>query len=185
MEEHLSPHLIRIQQLEEVEFVRSNFENFKSYLLNQLNNQASDEPDEFYIKGNKNFKIYFIYDFSDREQAETYIDYLSQRGFKVFTPNFDSDIITSRQSHEDYLKRFDIALIFAENASTNWINMKVMDIMKAPGLGREKEITGSVILTSDSNKNSIPMLRRGFDMISTESGTVKSQVDEILHKLIT
>jgi hypothetical protein len=184
VEEHLSNHLKKIQQLDEVEFVRSNFENFKSYLIRQIKNQESEESEEFYIKGSKNFNIYFVHDSSDRAQAEKYIEYLNQRGFKVFIPSFDSDIISSRQIHENYLKKFDIALIFAENASINWINMKVMDILKAPGLGREKEITGSAILTSSSNANSIPLANRGFEIISTESGTVKSRIDQILHKLI-
>jgi hypothetical protein len=184
VEEHLSNHLKKIQQLDEVDFVRSNFENFKSYLVGQIKNYESDEAQEFYIKGSKNYNVYFLHDQSDREKAEKYIDYLNQRGFKVLTPDFDSDIISSRQTHENYLRKFDIAMIYAENAGTNWINMKVMDILKAPGLGRDKEITGSIILTSDSLVSSIHLVKRRFAITSTDSGTVKSQIDEILQKLM-
>ena len=185
VEENLSHHLRKIQQLDEVEFVRTNFEDFKYYLLQQIRNTSTVDSDEFYIKGNENINIYFLFDSSDENHAKEYIEYLNQRGFNVFTPNFDGDIITSRQMHNNNLKKFDIALIYAKNASINWINMKVMDILKSPGLGREKNILGKAIMTIHANANSIPMARQGFEIVSTDSGTVKSQIDQILHTMIS
>jgi len=182
-EERVAAHLKKIQQLEEVEFLRTNFEEFKYYLIKKIENNSTDELDEFYIKGNDNICIYLQHDRVDKVNAQEYIDYLNNRGFTVFSPEFDSDILTLRQMHTNFLKKFDVAIIYAKEASTNWINMKIMDILKSPGLGREKDIVGKAVFVPDQKKESLTMIGRGFELVSIETGTAKSQLDEFLQKL--
>ena len=68
-EASISSHLERIQHFEEVELLRTNFEDFKYYLLNKIVIDAEEAVDEFYIKGNNNRCIYFLYDSVDKEIA--------------------------------------------------------------------------------------------------------------------
>lgn len=182
-EESLAGHLKRIQLLDEVELLRTNFEEFKYYLLNKIDIDSNEEVDEFYIKGTDHYCIYFLYDLVDAESVREYIEYLNKRGFIVLTPDFSSDILSTRQMHTNNLKKFDLAIIYAHAASADWTNMKIMDILKSPGLGRGKRILGKAVFTSEQKMNSLPMRGRGFEMVSIDLGSVKSQLDEFLHNL--
>ena len=184
-EEKMPAHLNKIQQLDEVDLLRTNFEEFKTYLLNKIENVSSSAVDEFYIKGSDTSSIYFLYDSVDEGRAKNYIEYLNKRGYTVFTPEFGSDILTFRQKHTDALKKFDIAIIYASEAGSNWINMKVMDIMKSPGLGREQKIKGKAIIMSEVKKTSLTPASGGFEILDLESGTAESQLDGFLQKLST
>lgn len=176
-EEKISRHLLRIQQLEEVELLRTNFEEFKLYLLNQIEADNEETVDEFYIKGNNNICIYFLYDSIDKEIVLEYIEYIKKRGFTVFTPIFDSDIMNARQMHSTCLKKFDFAIIFAKEASGNWVNMKIMDVLKSPGLGRKKNILGKAVFTTEKKGKVLNLVRRGFDFIPIDQNTLTNQVE--------
>ena len=182
-EEKVAIHLRNIQQHEEVDLLRTNFEEFKYYLLKRIEHDAAEDLDEFYIKGNDSISIYFLHDAIDKKAAREYIDYLNVRGYTVLAPEFEGDIMTLRQAHTNYLKKFDIAIIFGKEAVSNWINMKVLDIMKSPGLGREKSILGKAICIPEQKKNSLTMAGQGFDIIEIETDAVKSQLDGFLQKV--
>ena len=162
-EERVPSHIMNIQQLEEVDFLRSNFEDFKYYLLKKIEEDNLEVEDRFYIKGSDNLSIYFLFDAIDKEEAEQYIDYLEKRGFTVFSPLFESDIMAVRQMHSSCLKKFDMAIIFAKDANINWVNMKIMDILKSPGLGREKRILGKAVIAAEQNLKLLNLSGRGFD----------------------
>lgn len=182
-EEMIPTHLQRIQQFEEVELLRTNFEVFKHYLLNKIENDTEEAVDEFYIKGNNNHCIYFLYDNVDKKIAIEYIDYLKKRGFTVFTPIFNSDIMEVRQLHNSCLMKFDIAIIFAKKANVNWLNMKIMDVLKSPGLGREKRILGKAVFTSEQKGKELNMIGRGFDFIPLDQNSWKNQMEGFFKKI--
>lgn len=182
-EEYLSPHLRKIQQLEEVELLRTNFEDFKYYLFKKLEENSSIAIDEQFIKGDNNLSVYFLYDISDRLVAEKYVDYLKRRGYLVYTPQFEGEIMEIRHLHTNYLKKFDIAVIFADNAGVNWVNMKIMDILKSPGLGREKAIAGKAVFMPASKVKMCPLAQRGFDLIEFQKDQMEDQIDGFLNKI--
>ena len=182
-EERIPTHLKKIQQLDEVDLLRTNFEDFKVYLVKKIEEDYEEEVDEFYIKGSNREGIYFLYDSSDQTQAEEYIEYLSKRGYTVFTPMFDNDIMAVRQMHTNCLKKFDIAIIFSDKASINWVNMKIMDILKSPGLGREKPIIGKAVFIPDQKIDSLPSMCRGFEIVAINKGSIKDQIEGFLRNL--
>jgi len=179
-DEKIPAHLKKIHLMEEVDLLRTNFEEFKFYLLKKMEAGTEEKVEEFYIKGSENQHIYFLYDLADKAHAEEYTNYLNKRGFSVFTPMFDADIMAVRQLHTNCLKKFDIAIIFSQHSSMNWVNMKIMDILKSPGLGREKPIAGKAIFVADQNIRTLPALSRGFEIIATDSGTIADQIEGFL-----
>jgi len=181
VEEKIPLHLQKIQQLEEVELLRTNFEDFKYYLLKKIEAHATETVDEFYIKGNNNLSSYFIYDNVDKDIALEYAEYLRKRGIIVFTPLFNSDILEVRRAHNRSLIKFDIAIIFAKDASVNWVNTKIVDILKSPGLGREKPILGKAVVISEQKAKMLSMIR-GFKIIPIEHDSHKDQIVEFLLK---
>ncbi len=176
-EEIMPAHLKKIQQFDEVELLITNFEEFKFYLLQNLKSEESNDQDEFYIKGVNNTSIYFIYDLIDKKAAEEYTGYFGKRGFTVYTPVFSSDILQMRQAHQNNLKKFDIAIVFAAHANINWVNMKILDILKSPGLGRKKTILGKAVFITDDKKKMLTTLQRGFDFIQNKSDASFDQVE--------
>lgn len=180
--ESLPSHLKRIQQLEEVELLRTNFEEFKSYLLSRLKKHIIKSSDTQYIKGAENQSIYFLYDISDTPDAKKYVDYLRRRGYVVYTPRFEGDIMSVRNDHNNNLRKFDLAIIFANSAGLTWINMKIMDIIKASGLGRDKEITGKALFMSAQKVEMCPMFHRGFDFIEFHDGIGEEAIESFLQK---
>ncbi len=182
-EENLASHLLKIQQMEEVEFLRTNFEDFKYYLLNNLDIEKPEIADDHhFIKGDNNPTIYFLYDAIDKSSAIQYQDYLKKRGYVVLSPKFEGDIMAIRQNHNSNLKNFDLAIIFAEKVSVNWVNMKIMDLMKSPGLGREKEILGKGLLMSEQKAQMCPLASRGFDLIALDEELAELKIDAFLKK---
>ena len=177
--EPLPPHLERIQQLEGIEFLKTNFEGFKQYLLQKIYEEPRKE-DDFFIKGDEDRSIYFIYDKPDQDTAERFIPYLRQWGFKVLKPMFKGDVLAVRRAHQDFLRKFDIAIVYAVNASATWANMKIMEIMKAPGLGREKDVLKKAIITTDEKKAAIPLITQGFDFLPYDKEKLKEYIDDFL-----
>jgi hypothetical protein len=63
-------------------------------------------------------------------------------------PNFDGELLASRQKHIDNLRNLDAAIIFKGNVNNQWVRIKAFDLLKAPGFGRKKPIIGKAIVTA-------------------------------------
>ena len=173
------PHINRIRQLEGLDLLQMNFEEFKQYIIAKIHEEEKKE-DDYFIKGNQEKSIYFIYDQVDGEAAGKYTSYLSRRGFRVLKPTFKGDVLEIRREHHNSLKKFDIAIIFADKASATWANMKIMDILKARGLGREKPILEKAIITTEEKRSSIPLIRQGFTYIPLAGENLKGFIEDFL-----
>ena len=83
--------------------------------------------------------VYFIYDATDEELVESLEDHLFDQGLEVMVPEFEGGEEHITKVHREKLARCDAALIFYGNGTRAWVETKLMDIMQAPGYGREKE----------------------------------------------
>ncbi|MEM9896998.1 MAG: DUF4062 domain-containing protein [Bacteroidota bacterium] len=84
--------------------------------------------------------IYLIADKRDVKQIDEVRNYLSKKGFTVVAPTYEGDLVDLRYIHQENLRRCDASLIFYGEASQEWINTKLQDLLKAPGFGRDKPI---------------------------------------------
>ena len=184
VEEQLPRHITKVQQLEEVEFLRTNFEQFKYYLLNHIGQEVgSEQQSDFYIRGNDETNIYFIHDAVDIKPAKKYIDELKKRGYSVLVPDFGEDIIATRKQHLDALKTFDIAIIYSAESSENWATMKVMDVLKSPGMGRQRTLLAKALIMAEEDAQKLPAMVKDFEFISTQNGDAKSHIDDLFLRL--
>lgn len=53
-----------------------------------------------------------------------------------------------RNHHIDCLKQMDVAFVVQDNVNEQWVHMKLLDLLKAPGFGRNKPILGKLLLSS-------------------------------------
>jgi len=83
--------------------------------------------------------VYLIYDATDEELIETLEDHLFDQGLEVMVPEFEGGEEHITQVHRDKLARCDAALIYFGNGTRAWVETKLMDLMQAPGYGREKD----------------------------------------------
>ena len=83
--------------------------------------------------------VYLIYDATDEQQVEPIEDYLFEQGLEVMVPEFEGGEEHITRVHRDKLARCDAALIYFGNGTRAWVETKLMDLMQAPGYGREKE----------------------------------------------
>ena len=64
----------------------------------------------------------------------------------MIEPDFSDNLLNRRNSHLQKLKVFDLGIIFKGKVNDNWIRVKLLDLLKAPGLGRRKPILGKAIV---------------------------------------
>jgi hypothetical protein len=96
--------------------------------------------------------IYLLHDRIDQSEVQPLIETLVKNGYKVLTPTFQGDLMQIRQHHINNLRNFDAAIIYKGSVNEQWVRMKVLDLLKAPGLGRNKPILGKAVLTRPGSK---------------------------------
>jgi len=57
-----------------------------------------------------------------------------------------------RKNHIENLKNLDAAIIYKGKVNEQWVRMKALDLLKAPGFGRKKPIIGKAIFTTPGTK---------------------------------
>ena len=67
----------------------------------------------------------------------------------MLVPETSDNLLSNRNSHLEKLKYFDVGIVFRGKVNDNWTRIKLLDMLKAPGLGREKPILGKAIISGD------------------------------------
>jgi hypothetical protein len=128
---------------EDAEVVLGSLEVFKSYLLDRIAEQAAPPPE----MADAVERVFLIHDPVDRAEAIAIRDHLEERGLAVMTPLSEGSEREARQLHEDTLLVSDAVLIYYGKVSEHWVRMKLNDLIKARGWGRDEpfQATGVVL----------------------------------------
>ena len=90
------------------------------------------------------------------KEVEPIKDELTKSGFNVLTPAFEGELLEVRKKHIDNLRSFDGAIVYKGKVNDQWVRMKLLDLLKAPGFGRNKPIIGKALMGTgnvDTYKN--------------------------------
>jgi hypothetical protein len=129
-------------------------------------------------------KIYMICDQSDVEASQPLTDYLKQKGFDVLISRFDGDLMTLRHIHQENLINCDASLIYCSNASHEWLNAKMHDLMKAPGLGRIKPMIAKAIFTeSEETLGRVAFKVNDAIIMSSMTGFSADKIEPFITKI--
>ena len=137
-----------ITALEGAEVLQTPLEDFKNIMREEIFSNESfgvHEEETFHVD-KKKLNVYFIYDKIDKSSITPIVKQLVKEGLNVIEPDFDKNLLEIRKSHLEKLKQLDLAIVFQEKVNTNWVRMKLLDLLKAPGLGRTKPIVGKAII---------------------------------------
>ncbi len=161
---------------EGAEILQNPLEDFKNIvreeLLDSLDRKVVDEA------GGKS--IYLVHDRIDHAEVKPFQEAIEKSGFKVLSPAFEGELLDVRKRHIENLQNFDGAIIFKGKVNDQWVRMKVLDLLKAPGFGRKKPIQGKAIVGTgslDGFKNQNLTLISGDNNRSLE--TLKNFLSEI------
>ncbi|MBI3482619.1 MAG: DUF4062 domain-containing protein [Bacteroidetes bacterium] len=137
---------------EGAEILQNPLEDFKNIMREELMEARERSSAEF----TNSKSIYLVHDRVDHSEVEPIRQELEKSGFKVLTPAFEGELLDVRKKHIDNLRNFDGAIIFKGKVNDQWVRMKILDLLKAPGFGRNKPIQGKALVASgnlDSYKN--------------------------------
>ena len=160
---------------EGAEILQNPLEDFKNIMREELlESQERKSVDE---SGGK--FIYLVHDKIDDSAVRPFREVIEKSGFKVLIPAFEGELLEVRKQHIENLRNFDGAIIFKGKVNDQWVRMKVLDLLKAPGFGRKKPIQGKAIVGAslDNFKNQNLTLISGDTNRSLE--TLKNFLQEI------
>ena len=147
-----------VENVESTEMVQTPIEDFKNIIRQQLgvdmrlkNSNENFKPE--LNKRKKNGKIYLIYEKVDKEAIQPIKQYIEDREMEVFTPETEGSLIDIQQNHIENLKNFDIAIIYQGMVNEQWVKMKILDLLKAPGYGRNKPIISKILIAGKGARN--------------------------------
>jgi class 3 adenylate cyclase len=85
-------------------------------------------------------KLYLVCDPKDEAEAEALEDYLFDQGLEVCLPAFDGDDAAAAALHQENLLTCDAVLVYYGTAPRAWVDIKLRELLKAAGYGRETPI---------------------------------------------
>jgi serine/threonine protein kinase len=85
-------------------------------------------------------KLYLICDAKDEAAVEALEDYLFAQGLEIMLPAFDGDDADAAALHQDNLLTCNAVLVYYGMAPRAWVDIKLRELLKATGYGREAPI---------------------------------------------
>ncbi len=133
-----------VEAQEGAEILQTPLEDFKNIMREELV-EAEDRKNAEIIDGPS---VYLVHDRVDVNDVKPIREVLEKSGFHVLVPEFEGELLDLRKKHIENLKNFDAAIIYKGRVNEQWVRMKALDLLKAPGFGRKKPIIGKAILAS-------------------------------------
>ncbi len=141
------------------EVVQNALEDFKSLIMERLGNVSRLRHHT--IEKGKHKEVYVIYDRQDEEATKAVTEYLGTFGIDVLQTSFTGEQTKLRETHNEFLRRCDAALIIYGRVREPWVRMKQQDLLRAAALGRSNQITAKAVylcpqITDDKRRFSAP-----------------------------
>ena len=127
---------------EGAEILQTPLEDFKNIMREEL----LEAQDRTVAESAASKSIYLVHDRIDHADVVPIREVLEKSGFKVLMPAFEGELLEVRKRHIDNLRNFDAAIIFKGKVNDQWVRMKILDLLKAPGFGRNKPIQGKALV---------------------------------------
>jgi len=169
---------------EGAEILQSPIEDFKMVVLEELLNLNTHKVGNLKLtsaktKGDKK-NVYFIYDRIDEFEAKKTADFLNFKGYEVVVPTFEGQLLELREIHLQNLRMCDGALIYINKVNDLWVQMKFLDLLKAPGLGRTKKELYKAMLLGKNLKGKAGNLEKFDAPVFEISENIENSLSEFI-----
>jgi len=160
---------------EGAEILQNPLEDFKNIMREEL----IESQDRNTAESSSSKSIYLVHDRIDHAEVEPIRAVLEKSGFKVLTPAFEGELLDVRKRHIDNLRNFDGAIIYKGKVNDQWVRMKILDLLKAPGFGRNKPIQGKALV---GNGNVDSFKNQNITVINTDSSRSMENLKNFLEE---
>lgn len=128
------------------EVLQTSLEDFKNTLWEELLDKGLNRKLRNTSRNKEQDKaiIYLIYDEIDSNEVESIKKEILQHDVELIVLDNKGELMDLRNKHIDALKEMDAAIVFQKNVNNQWVYMKLLDLLKAPGFGRSKPILGKL-----------------------------------------
>lgn len=134
-----------VETTEGAELIQTQLEDFKAIIREELfDTFEKHSHDDIGTDA-----VYVLYDKVDAGLVGPLLEMISQAGLRVLQPDFERDLLSLRQQHIDNLRKLDVAIVFQGTMNDQWVRMKVLDVLKAPGFGRKKPVRAKAVICRD------------------------------------
>jgi hypothetical protein len=140
-----------VEAQEGAEILQTPLEDFKNIMREELV-EAGERRN---IEETTEKSVYLMHDRVDVNDVKPIREVLEKHGYRVLIPQFEGELLDVRNQHIDNLRTFDAAIIYKGKVNEQWVRMKALDLLKAPGFGRKKPIIGKAILAIPGSKLSV------------------------------
>jgi hypothetical protein len=134
-----------VEAQEGAEILQTPLEDFKNIMREEL---IESEERKWTDDDATGRSVYLMHDRIDVHDVKPIKEVLEKSGFRVLVPEFEGELLALRKKHIENLRTFDAAIIYKGKVNDQWVRMKALDLLKAPGFGRKKPIMGKAILTA-------------------------------------
>ena len=101
-------------------------------------------------------------------------------------PTFAGEPLDQRLKHVENLRTLDGAVTYKGKSNEQWVRMKALDLMKAPGFGRKKPIAAKAILAEhDTIVNKETFKMQNFVLIEGDSSYFSESLKSFLSEFNT
>lgn len=124
-----------IENLHRTEIIQTPLELFKTLVIRRLRKSKPRTSITGRVDDTEPF-IYIIHSRDDQKEADGLAESLSKEGLVTGMLNYSKDQRALLNDHKRYLQTSEGALVYYGRPNRPWLRSKVMDMLKAPGLGR-------------------------------------------------
>jgi hypothetical protein len=168
-----------VEAQEGAEILQTPLEDFKNIMREELVDSGERKPQD----ESTGRSIYLMHDRIDVADVKPIREVLEKSGFRVLIPQFEGELLEVRKKHIDNLRTFDAAIIYKGKVNEQWVRMKALDLLKAPGFGRKKPIIGKAIVTTPGSTLNVESFKsQNLRVIHTDphhsSESIKSFIKE-------
>ncbi|MBR9997604.1 MAG: hypothetical protein KFF73_01475 [Cyclobacteriaceae bacterium] len=146
--ENLKKDLVNIQNAEVLEIP---IEELKGFVNALVSGRVAAWEKSAVVTNGRRKSIYFICEEQQRKHCAPIGKLLESQGYSVVFSNFEGELLTIRDQHLKNLNECDGTIIYYGNNNQNWVKSKLIDSVKALGMGRMKGINPTAIIV-DSEK---------------------------------
>lgn len=140
-----------VEAMEHTEIIQTPVEMLKSIIQRKLDENISSGSEVKEIKSNNKKSVYLINNELDSEKATKIRTELVSKNIDVLINDKTLNNIESIRLHHKNLVLCDAVMILYTVDNRFWLNSKISDILKAPGIGRKKKYAVKALLTENKS----------------------------------
>ena len=167
---------------EGAEILQTPLEDFKKIMREEL----LEADDRTAGQVTDKISVYLVHDRVDQAVIRPLQNAIEEAGCHVLLPAFEGEVLELRRKHIENLRNFDIAIIYKGSVNEQWVRMKVLDLLKAPGFGRKKPIMGKALITSRGALTNPESFRKNdIQVIEGDVQELQQSLKGFLHEFVS